>query len=164
VTPIFRFVYFRVGKWDDAEDLTQMTFLKAWNAMPRFEERGNPFSSLLYAIARNVIVDYWRKKREISLEEHEETIHQIEDEKQNPSLDAETKEAKQNILKAVDELSEGQQEIIMLKFIEGLSNKEIANITGKSGEAIRALQYRGLRVLRTYFKEHAPSRHEYKSR
>ena len=152
VTPIYRFVYLRVRSREDAEDLTQAVFMKAWNAMPRFEERGNPFSSLLYTIARNSVIDYWKKKKEVSLEDDAEMMQNIRDQDADPFADTLRREDTQNVLAALRRLSDDQQEIIALKFIQDLSNKEIAEITGKTEEAIRALQHRALKALREHFK------------
>ena len=153
LTPIYRFVYLRVRGVPDAEDLTQLVFIKAWQAVGTFEERGLPFSSLLYKIAKNAIIDFWKRKKEARLDDQEELLGQLRDERQDVERDLEQKEAGERIIKVVEELSEDQQEIIALKFIQDLSNREIAEITGKSEEAIRALQYRALKELRKRSKE-----------
>ncbi len=158
VTPIFRFIYFRVKNQADAEDLTQTVFLRSWKVMSRFSEDGpdaseNPFSSFLYAVAQNAIIDYWKKKKDVSLEDHAESLNEIKDERLDAGKRVALRERSELIRETLQELSEDQREIITLKFLNDLSNKEISKITGKTEEAIRALQYRAIKVLRGLIKE-----------
>jgi RNA polymerase sigma-70 factor (ECF subfamily) len=148
IVPIFRYIYFRVKSREDAEDLTQTVFLKAWNAIPCFQKQANPFSSWLYKIAKNTVIDYYKKKQEITLNKAIEDLKQIKDEESDLAEIIEEKERAKIIRQTIYCLSEDQQEVIILKFIESLSNKEIAKLLGKSEDAVRALQYRGLKALR----------------
>ena len=154
LTPIFRFIYFRVKRREDVEDLTQTVFMKAWNALPDFQERGSPFSSWLYAIARNAVIDHWRKKEDIIFDNQADTLRHIEDKDKaaNPFSVVEKEEKKRAVRQAIGTLTDDQQEIVILKFIEDLSNKEIAEVTAKTEEAVRQLQCRALKELRQYFK------------
>ena len=152
LSPIYRFVYFRVKSEGDAEDLTQHIFIKAWNALQNFEERGKPFSAWLYAIARNAVIDHWKKKKELRLEESEEANLKIMDDP-DPQEIAAHKEDGARLRDAIRILTEDQQEIIVLKFIEDRTNSEIAEITDKSEDAIRQLQFRALKALRAHFKD-----------
>lgn len=154
LTPIFRFVYFRVRTHEDAEDLTQHIFLKAWSALPEFKHQGKYFSAWLYRIARNTTIDYWRKKKEISLDPGAAAFLNQRDESPRPDTVAENKEDADLFRKALHVLNEDQQTILTLKFIEDLSNKEIALITDKTEGAIRQIQSRALRALRQHLKEH----------
>lgn len=154
VTPIFRFVYFRVRSRQDAEDLTQHIFLKAWSALPEFKHQGKSFSAWLYRIARNTTIDYWRKKKETSLDPGAAAFLNQQDESPLPDTAAENKENAELLRKTLQVLNEDQQTVLTLKFIEDLSNKEIAQITGKTEGAIRQIQSRALRVLRQHLKEH----------
>ena len=151
ITPVFRFIYFRVKNYQEAEDLTQLVFLKVWKALPDYKQKKNPFSSWLYTVVRNMVIDYWRKKKEWNISElAKETI---KDEKK-PIYDLldEEKDFK-SIREAIGLLTEDQQEIIILRFIEGLSSKEISKITEKSEEAVRQLQSRGIKTLREYLNK-----------
>jgi RNA polymerase sigma-70 factor, ECF subfamily len=154
ITPIFRFVYFRVNNRADAEDLTQTVFLKAWNALPKFQEKGGSFLSWLYKIARNTVIDHWKKKKEVSVSDPATMFGLVEDPTESPAESLDKSNFIDRIRKSIKNLSDDQQEIIVLKFIEELTNKEISDLTGKSEDAIRALQYRGLRGLRGYLKNH----------
>ena len=153
IVPIFRYIFFKSQSQEDAEDLTQIVFLKAWQALPDFQKRANPFSSWLYKIAKNTVIDYYKKKKEITLDKPIEDLKQIKDEKNDPVKITEQKEKVKILGQLIKQLNEDQQEVIILKFIQELSNKEIAQLMQKSEEAIRALQYRGLKALREKLKK-----------
>ena len=168
LTPIFRFIFFRVRTREDAEDLTQHVFVKAWSALPEFgpspllesEPRSRrpaggsgSFSAWLYRIARNTTIDYWRKKKPLSLDPSSATFQNRRDDTADAHEAASQKEEAEHIRKALHVLGEDQQTILTLKFIEDLSNKEIAHITGKTEGAIRQIQSRALRALRQHLKE-----------
>lgn len=153
VAPIYRYIFVRVRRREEAEDIAQAVFVKVWRAMPRFEERGSPFSAFLYKAAKNAVIDFWKRKKESFLDDRDEAALQIEDEGSDANRDLERRQWRARLLTAIGALSEDQQEIVLLKFIEDLSNREIAEITGKSGEAIRAIQCRALKALRTRFKK-----------
>ncbi len=152
IAPIYRFVYLRVKRKEEAEELTQTIFMKAWSALRTFEEQGKPFLSWLYTIARNTVIDHWKKKKEIHIEAQEEYFANIEDIAPTPAETIARKENAQRIRVAIQRLSEDQQEIVILKYIEDLSNKEISAITGKSEDAIRQTQFRAFKILKSYFK------------
>jgi len=150
IAPIFRFIYFRVKNHTEAEDLTQVVFLKAWNSMEDYKPRGS-FSSWLYAIARNSVIDYWRKNKELNIDAS--MINNLEEDKR-PIYDIiEEEEDFKSIKEAIRRLSGDQQEVITLRFIEGLSNKEIAEIVDKTEEAVRQLQSRAIKSLRIFLGE-----------
>jgi RNA polymerase sigma-70 factor, ECF subfamily len=148
ITPIFRFVYFRVRSRVDAEDLTQTVFLKAWDHLSDYRQGKNPFSSWLYAIARNTVIDFWKKKKDWDISElGKNTIKS----KEEPVDDLIEREDDLRRLKEIIELlTDEQQEAVILKFIDGLSNKEISKIMGKKEDAIRQLQSRAIRILKEY--------------
>jgi len=148
ITPIFRFVYFRVRSRVDAEDLTQNIFLKAWDHLSDYRQGKNPFSSWLYAIARNTVIDFWRKKKDWDISELGKNTIKSKDE---PADDLIEREDDLRRLKEIIELlTDEQQEAVILKFIDGLSNKEISKIMGKKEDAIRQLQSRAIRILKEY--------------
>lgn len=153
LTPIFRFIYFRVKSQEDAEDLTQHVFIKAWGALPEFEQEGKSFSAWLYRIARNTTIDYWRKKKSLPVDPTSDLFVKKVDTSENPAQSAQSREEAQMIRATLHILNEDQQTILTLKFIEGLSNTEISHIMGKSEGAIRQAQSRGLKTLRIHFKE-----------
>ncbi|MFZ5559894.1 MAG: RNA polymerase sigma factor [Patescibacteria group bacterium] len=151
ISPIFRFIYFRIKSYEEAEDLTQAVFLKAWNALPNYQQKKNPFSSWLYTIARNTIIDYWKKRKEWKISDlARDTIK----DSRRPIYDLIEEEEDFRVVKeAISLLSEDQQEVIILKFIEELSNKEIAKIMNKKEDAIRQLQSRAIKSLKEYLNK-----------
>jgi len=160
ITPIFRFVYFRVRSRVDAEDLTQNIFLKAWNALPNYKQkndqfsfypvgsRGDSFGAWLYAIARNTVIDFWRKKKDWDISELGKNTIKSKDEPVDDLIERE--DDLRGLKEIIELLTDEQQEAVILKFIDGLSNKEISKIMGKKEDAIRQLQSRAIRILKEY--------------
>ena len=152
-TPVFRYIYFRVKDKKTAEDLVQSVFLKAYESISGFREQGKDPLAYFFTIARNAVIDYWRKKKEILMEGNEEILDKVRDTEASP-LEFIEKGDKAAVLKeAIKNLTDDQQEIINLKFISDLSNAEISKITGKNEDAIRQLQSRALKNLREILKE-----------
>ncbi len=148
---IYRFVFIKVSRKQDAEDLTHQVFLSAWQNIQNFQFQGFPFSSWLYRIARNAVIDHYRtKKPEESIEFiAEEALPELSDFTKKIDLDFEISIVKKAILK----LEEDQQNVIIMKFVNELSNKEIAGILEKSEGAVRVIQHRALKQLKEYIKE-----------
>lgn len=140
---IYRYVFYRAKDRMVAEDLSQQVFVKAWEAISKFEWRGKPFSAWLFRIAHNHLVDYYR-----SSEKDARMQKQISVDIDDPQQETEQKLMQEELLKAVAHLTLQQQEVIILKFVEGLENREIAEIMGKKEGAIRVMQMRALSALR----------------
>jgi len=154
LTPIYRYIYFRVGQKQEAEDIAQVVFIKAWTALGDFEIRGDhSFISWCYAIARNLIIDYWKKKKPILSEVVGEEMEQVDDFRDMAAADFDLKIQEGMIREAIQKLSPDQQEVIILKFINDRSNQEITELIGKSEEAVRALSSRGIKSLRELLKD-----------
>jgi RNA polymerase sigma-70 factor (ECF subfamily) len=146
-TPIYRYIYLRVRNKAEAEDLVQGVFLKVYQSVGDFEERGSSPLAYFYTIARNTVIDFWRKKKEV-VENPEEILVKIPTPEESPQASIEKKETMAGVEKALENLTDEQQEVVIMKFINDLSNKEISEILGKSEEAIRQLQCRALKALR----------------
>jgi RNA polymerase sigma-70 factor (ECF subfamily) len=145
--PIFRYVYYRIGDLDDAEDLTEQVFLKAWEALPGYNYRGNPFSSWLYRIAHNVVIDHHRRQKpEVPIELGNQEEIETRDQKSALTEIIETEEA-DILAAAISQLPDDQQQVIILRFIEGLNHGDIARIMEKTEGACRMLQHRALVTL-----------------
>jgi RNA polymerase sigma-70 factor (ECF subfamily) len=142
---IYRYVYFRVGDARDAEDLTEQVFLKAWEALPGYRPCGHPFKSWLYRIAHNVIVDHHRRQSTGAIP----IPDGLDYESKQPTTLEQVIEAEEAsaLAKAIAQLPEEQQQVIILRFIEGLSHDEVACIIHKSAEACRVMQHRTLVAL-----------------
>lgn len=151
---IFHYIYYKVGSTVDAEDLTAQVFMKAWEAIENYEWREHPFSAWLFRIARNLVVDHHRARREtVSLEEPgERGPLWIEDVTAKPESVLNDIFTVEQLRAAIRQLTDEQQEVIVLRFLEGYSTAEVAVIMGKREGAIRGLQFRGLSALRDYFR------------
>ena len=143
VEKIYRYVFYHIKSKTDAEDITGEVFLKAWRAISSCRDKENTFSQWLYRIAHNQVVDEIRKRqRRPSLElDDVETISDSESSVEGYS-------EQQELLKVIDRLPSNQRRVIILKFIEGMDNREIAKIMGKSEGALRVMQMRALAALR----------------
>jgi len=148
---IYRFVYFRVEDQQTAEDITSQVFLKAWSNLDRFSFNRTPYLAWLYTIAHNAVIDHYRTRKvttalddvQLSQPDHSEAVENDID------LTAEM----QSVKTALQALTDDQQKVLTLKFIEGMSNNEIAHQLGKREGAIRALQMRGLQALAKQLEE-----------
>ncbi|MDX1600786.1 MAG: sigma-70 family RNA polymerase sigma factor [Anaerolineales bacterium] len=145
VDRIFRFIAYRVGNDPTAEDLTSEVFMKAWDALDDYEPTGAPFGAWLFRIARNTVIDHHRTKKEQV--ELEKVAPILEDPQADPQGDVLGELELERLKAAMSQLTEAQQEVLTLKFIEGLSTRETAEVLGKKQGAIRALQMRGLHAL-----------------
>lgn len=144
---IYRYIFFRTGDQQEAEDLTENVFLKAWEALPGYKDYGNPFSSWLYRIAHNVVVDHHRRIKPVLGNSDIDLLEGHQDTKADTLglvLEAEQVE---ELGKAIIQLTLEQQQVIILRFIEGLSHAEISAIIGKNEGTCRMIQHRGLSTL-----------------
>lgn len=148
LAPIYRYVSYQVRDKMTAEDIVEEVFVKAWKAIATCKGKSQTFSAWLYRIAHNHVVNTLRRmNKRVSLESVEMDIEPLI-EVTNPEQEVEAKLAKQELLEAMTCLSQNQKQVIILKFIEGLENREIAQILGKREGAIRVLQMRALSKLR----------------
>ncbi|MFA6095164.1 MAG: sigma-70 family RNA polymerase sigma factor [Candidatus Paceibacterota bacterium] len=151
-TPVFRYIYFRVKDKEEANDLAQTVFLKVFSALPNFREQNKSPLAYFFTVSRNTVIDYWRGKKEIRLDDPESIFEKIPDKAKNPIELAEEKDISRTIHSAILELTDIQQEVIVLKFINDLSNKEISELMEKTEDAIRQLQCRAMISLRQILK------------
>ena len=142
---IYRYVFYHVREKMTAQDITEEVFLKAWKAIGSCKGKEQTFSSWLYRIAHNQVIDSHRsRQRRLTVEIAMENLPEVVDTKQE--MDA--KLDQQQLLEAITCLDEKQKQIIILKFIEGMDNNEIEQIVGKNQGYIRVLQMRALHTLR----------------
>ncbi len=145
---VYRYVYYRVGSAQVAEDLTSETFLRALRRLSSFTWQGRDVGAWFVTIARNLIADHYKSSRyrlEMTTDDVSESGAKLTEEgPENAVL-----EAMQNkvLLEAVKQLNAEQQECIVLRFLQGLSVAETAQAMGKNDGAIKALQYRAIRSL-----------------
>lgn len=143
VQSVYRFLLWRTQDADLAEDLTSNVFEKAWRARGSFHG-GSP-AAWFHTIARNVLIDYWRKRRELPIE-NEDALP----EERTKSMDEALDQAMEmdRIRAALDTMPADMRLVITMRFIEGHTSKQVAARLGLGESNVRVIQYRGLRRLR----------------
>ncbi len=145
VERVYRYVYFRVGDDQSAEDVTSEVFLKAWENLDRYQLRGTPFVAWLYRIAHHIVIDQYRASRPVVPLEY---AGEVADPVSNGlEVRVENHIRSANVRRSIQRLTEEQQHVIVMKFIAGFSTEEIARQMGKRQGAVRALQMRALKAL-----------------
>lgn len=147
---VYRYIYFRVS--DDAltEDLTSQVFLKAWENLDRYKIDSSPYIAWLYTVARNLVIDHYRTKKEsLPLDD----ITPLASEDQTPLEEVEVRFSLQAMRDSLQSLTDDQQQVLILKFIAGLPNVDIAKMMNKKEGAVRALQMRALQTLSLRMEE-----------
>jgi RNA polymerase sigma-70 factor (ECF subfamily) len=143
---VFRFLYYRTRSQTLAEDLASETFFRALRSMNSFRWQGKDFGAWLMTIARNLTTDHFKAGR-TRLEQTTEDMGLHDDATEGPEsvvLDSLTNEA---LLGALKELPKEQQECLIMRFLQGLSIAETAQVLGRSDGAVKQLQLRGVRNL-----------------
>ena len=143
---VFRHVYYLTSDPHTAEDLTAQTFLNALEAIPRYQMRGVPFLAWLLRIAYNLTVNH-RKVRRNGTTQLPEGL-EIEGTTYSPEASCEAKADGERVWEGVRRLRDDQRQVIVMRFIDGLSYPDIARVLGKSIGAVRVIQYRALCALR----------------
>lgn len=147
---IYSYIYYRTGNQHDAEDLTARVFFRAMRHVGNYKDRGLPLSAWLYRIAHNLVANWHRdnsRRREIPLEE----IILVRHSGELPEAVLIENEEKENLLKVIHRLPEDRQLLLILKFVEHLSNAEIGQVMGRSEGAVKSLYHRTLLSLRDDF-------------
>ena len=144
---ILKHIYFRTGNWEIAEDLTQETFLKTWNYISQEKKKVDNFKTFTFRVANNLITDYYRRKPRIPLSLEALNANSI-------SIEAHQEKETQNLLnksiieKHLSELDENCRQIIIYRYINDLSIKEISKITDKTPNNISVIIHRTLKILK----------------
>lgn len=146
---IYRYVFGYLRDRMTAQDVTEEVFLKAWKAISSCKGKEETFLPWLYRIAHNHVIDHHRRRqkrlaREIRIESPADIIAGTDDVERGMELRMEQQQA----LEAISRLPERQKQVIILKFVEGMDNREIGQVMGKSEGNIRVLQMRALTTLR----------------
>jgi RNA polymerase sigma-70 factor (ECF subfamily) len=147
VERIFNYVFYRTGNQHDAEDLTAKVFFRAMRRIPQYQERGLPLSAWLYRIAHNLVANWHRdrsRRPEISLDEGIASIPHSE----HPEVTLLQLEEQDHLLQIIRGLPAERQQLIILKFVEHMSNAEIGQIMGRTEGAVKSLYHRTLLSLR----------------
>ena len=150
LTPVYRYVYVRLGNREEADDITQETFLKAYQAIDRFEATRDNFLPYLFTVARNLLINRSQKKRA-------DTMPVIDLDREPGSDDtssyAQSEELKETLRGAMSTLSESEKEIIELRFFAERTYTEIAGILEKKEDAVRQHVARAMKKMRTHMAQ-----------
>jgi len=145
---IYRYVSFKAGDATAAEDITEDVFLRMLKSIGSYKHRGHPFSSWLFRIAHNLVVDYFRKQgreKSVSLDKVLAVVGESSIDLDNY---VQTKLAMREVNAAMEDLTDLQRQVISLRFAGGLSVNETAQAVGRNENAVKALQHAGIKKLR----------------
>jgi RNA polymerase sigma-70 factor, ECF subfamily len=138
---IFRYLYVHVRDRELAEDMTAETFTRAWKGIEKFDfAQPRPW---LYRIARNILTDYWRKKKDENMDENMEIVSDI-----NITEEIDLRLNKKRVHGALNQLPEPMKSVVLLRFLFGYSAKETAASLKLSEGNVRIIQYRALKRLK----------------
>ena len=149
---IFNYVYYRTGNQHDAEDLTARVFQRAMNHIRNYTDRGVPFSAWLYRIAHNLVANWHRdrsRKQEIAIDD----LPVLPTKGDHPERNLVRSQEQEALLKMIRKLPPERQNLLILKFVEDMSNAEIGNIMGRSEGAVKSLYHRTLLALRDQLED-----------
>lgn len=145
---VYKHVFYRVRHQNAAEDITQETFIKAWKAIDRYQDRGHTFAAWLTAIADNLTADYFKANPgHVPLDEVIAGGREL-----NVKKDTDLRDNHNDVHEAISTLAEEKQKVVLMRYIEGFSFAEIARALKKSEGAVRVILHRSLRELRNILK------------
>ncbi|MCU0499359.1 MAG: sigma-70 family RNA polymerase sigma factor [Anaerolineae bacterium] len=147
VGKIYNYLFYRTGNQHDAEDLTSRVFFRAMSHIETYTERGVPFQAWLYRIAHNLMANWHRdrgRRKVVPLDEFIASGLRSE----SPDKHREDQEERESLLRAIRRLPEERQQLLLLKFVDNLSNAEIGLIMDRTEGAIKSLYHRTLIALR----------------
>jgi RNA polymerase sigma-70 factor (ECF subfamily) len=150
-SPIYRFLYFRLGDKGLADDLTQNVFVKVFESLDSIVISDKSPLTYFYTVARNLLIDNYRKKKIPNISDEEAESKLIEE--NNPEKEAILHHDSQRLRSALQNISKDEADALILKFIDNYPNDEIGKIMGKSEVAVRQLQSRGLKSLRKFISQ-----------
>ncbi len=141
---IFRYVYSHLDNQMDAEDLTEEIFFRAWKALPKYDDRGLPFSAFLFRSARNSLIDYYRQHKTV------QSLEDLDLESGEPAPEEIVNGRLENhkLKQVLQELREDYRSVLIFRFLSGLSPEETAHAMERSVGAVRVLQHRALSALK----------------
>ena len=152
VERIYNYVYYRTGNSHDAEDLTARVFQRAMNHIKNYTDRGVPFSAWLYRIAHNLVANWHRdrsRKQEIPLDE----LPILPTKGDHPERNLVRSQEQESLLRMIRKLPPERQNLLILKFVENMSNAEIGAIMDRSEGAVKSLYHRTLLALRDQLED-----------
>jgi RNA polymerase sigma factor (sigma-70 family) len=152
MSKVYRYIYYRVSNQQLAEDLTSDVFEKALDNFDKYNSKKASFSTWVFTIARNRIIDFYRAQPKIQMVNIEEAV-ETPSRDPGPEEKAENSEEEQLLRECISKLPQNEQEIIRLKFTMEMTNREIAKATGLTETNVGVMLYRIIRKLRDNFQE-----------
>lgn len=149
VRQLYHYIHLRVGNTELAEDMTSDVFVRAIETLPNYQQGKVPFLGWLYHIAHGQIVDHYRRQNRRKEDQSIDDVELVEN--GNAEQQAMENIQQTQLLAHIQELTTEQQQVIMLRFLQGHSLQETAELMGKKVNAIKALQFRALRTLAQRF-------------
>ena len=151
VSELYRFIVYKVSDKETAQDVTSDVFLQAWQYLSQTNEAVQSIRGLLYKIARNKIIDIYRAKAKFQTV----SLQDIGDVGQKESVTEALyqKQTEQSLIDAVKQLKQEYQEVILFRYMEEMSMKEIAQAMGKSQTSVRVTLHRAVKKLQTIYKK-----------
>ena len=147
---VYRYCYYHVGEAALAQDLASEVFVRMVAGLDTFDVRGRPLLAWLYAIARNLVTDTFRRREQTTVLPLDEVVTASED---TFGRQAERRLLADQLAAALTRLTEEQRQVILFKFVLDHSNAEVAHLMGKSEGAVKSLQHRALAALRRALEE-----------
>jgi RNA polymerase sigma-70 factor, ECF subfamily len=146
VDRIYQYVRYRTGDDQTAEDITAEVFLRAIESLSNYNDKGAPFIAWLYRIAHARVIDYYRSSKRRQTAPLDDPLLQDGLITTDEAIDVDILQHR-SLWTALRQLTDDQQNVIVLKFVQGLSNSEIAQVLGKTEGAVKSLQRRALESL-----------------
>ena len=150
---IYRYVFFKCGNHADAEDITNEVFLRMIQSIANFRWKGIGFSSWLFKIASNLVIDYYRNKSRSNTESIKEKEYIGETNWEQISEFLDNRDLFHAIYRDTDDLTDLQKEVVNLRFIADLSLKETAEAMSKNVNSIKAIQHAAIKKLKEKVQE-----------
>lgn len=147
---IFRYLYYRIGDLQTAEDLTSEVFIRMISALPGYSHQNVSFQSWLFRIARNLSIDHYRRinlRKDVPLEENQIASND------DPLDMVEQGLTSEQLKQALEKISTDQRDVVVMRFVTGMSIREVAQVMNKSQDSIKGLQRRALMALREILTE-----------
>lgn len=145
---VYRYVMFRVGEENLAQDLTELTFLRAWEARSRYRPGATPILGWLYRIARNAVIDHYRTERASSVLDPG-----LADGEADVAVAAEAQDERRRLARLMARLDSTDRDVLMMRFVMGMSHAEVAAELKRSPGSVRIIQFRALRKLRRWMQD-----------
>ncbi len=150
---VYNFIYARMKNADSADDVVSMTFMKVYENLEKYNPTKAAFSTWLFRIASNSMLDYFRRTQSRGEVEWDETFDPPAPDFEEPETKVLKAEGNAEILRAMDKLTEKERRIVELKYFSGVGNKEIAELLGITANNVGVVLHGALKKMRKVLGE-----------